>query len=782
MPHLPIQSLYSDFLSTLPHQHLVVEAQTGSGKSTCLPLWAAQQGRVLVIEPRRIACTSLAQFLAEQHSESVGQTVGYAIKLESCYNEQSQIVFVTPGVALRWLAEEGLATFDIVIIDEFHERRWDSDLLLALLREQANKRLVVTSATLEGERLAHYLNAKRLQADGRQYEVVIEYHSKESHQLPASYRLAERVVHEVRHAREYTPADILVFLPGRKEISQCQQLLAGQSSLLVVPLHASVSEQDRHRALNPQPQQKVVLATNVAETSLTIPNIAYVIDSGLERRTEQRNGRTTLTLKAISKASAQQRAGRAGRVMNGVAVRLYGQHAALEAVTPAEMQRESLLEPMLASASCGRPMAQLTFLEPLPEKSLQQAFAQLVTMQAIRDDGTITEHGKKIAPLPIDALYADLVARMAEKSLQEAMIDLTAALSVPASLYTLLPSEEQREKLNQQEPLSCDAQLLIQLVRGTVFEGISIETEALHEAQGLAEQMRQIYQLPQLEVASRYSHQQLAYAIARLHPELLFVRRVRRKEAMGNGKMEVLIGRNSRFSTEHEAALVLDHHSLPGRGIKQTMTLATVMMPIEQQAIEHLDLGEWRQAETESQDGTLLTVLKLYYAGREIAQKQVQAEGELAVKSLLDMVTSEQCFPGFAKQRQQEILLWKLYVDLGLDSATHEHHSITFEQWFTDQLTQLGIHSLAELELFSADDFPFEGIPYWEKANFSERYPFELYLGDLQLSVEYHPKRKWIYVIYQSGLRKTAPKRWELPRWEGYRIQFKKASRVIDIY
>ncbi|MFL7865242.1 helicase-related protein [Vibrio cincinnatiensis] len=781
MPHLPIQSLYSDFLSTLPHQHLVVEAQTGSGKSTCLPLWAAQQGRVLVIEPRRIACTSLAQFLAEQHSESVGQTVGYAIKLESCYNEQSQIVFVTPGVALRWLAEEGLATFDIVIIDEFHERRWDSDLLLALLREQANKRLVVTSATLEGER-AHYLNAKRLQADGRQYEVVIEYHSKESHQLPASYRLAERVVHEVRHAREHTPADILVFLPGRKEISQCQQLLAGQSSLLVVPLHASVSEQDRHRALNPQPQQKVVLATNVAETSLTIPNIAYVIDSGLERRTEQRNGRTTLTLKAISKASAQQRAGRAGRVMNGVAVRLYGQHAALEAVTPAEMQRESLLEPMLASASCGRPITQLTFLESLPEKSLQQAFEQLVTMQAISENGVITEHGQKIAPLPIDALYADLVARMAEKSLQEAMIDLTAALSVPASLYTLLPSEEQREKLNQQEPLRCDAQLLIQLVRGTVFEGISIETEALHEAQGLAEQMRQIYQLPQLEVASRYSHQQLAYAIARIHPELLFVRRVRRKEAMGNGKMEVLIGRNSRFSTEHEAALVLDHHSLPGRGIKQTMTLATVMMPIEQQAIEHLDLGEWRQAETESQDGTLLTVLKLYYAGREIAQKQVQAEGELAVKSLLDMVTSEQCFPGFAKQRQQEILLWKLYVDLGLDSATHEHHSITFEQWFTDQLTQLGIHSLAELELFSADDFPFEGIPYWEKANFSERYPFELYLGDLQLSVEYHPKRKWIYVIYQSGLRKSVPKRWELPRWEGYRIQFKKASRVIDIY
>lgn len=129
---------------------MIVEAETGSGKSTCLPLWAAQQGRVLVIEPRRIACTSLAEFLAQQRDEAIGQHIGYAIKLENRYSEQSQVVFVTPGVALRWFAEDGLEQFDVIMVDEFHERRWDTDLLVALLKERQSHRLVVTSATLEG--------------------------------------------------------------------------------------------------------------------------------------------------------------------------------------------------------------------------------------------------------------------------------------------------------------------------------------------------------------------------------------------------------------------------------------------------------------------------------------------------------------------------------------------------------------------------------------------------------------------------------------------------------
>ncbi|MEF1186596.1 DEAD/DEAH box helicase, partial [Vibrio sinaloensis] len=146
MNDLPINAIKTTFLDQIQSHDLIVEAETGSGKSTCLPLWAAQTGRVLVVEPRRIACTSLAQFLAEQKSEPVGESIGYAIKLENRFSEASEIVFVTPGVALRWYAENQLAEFATIIVDEFHERRWDTDLLVALLKKRPTHRLVVTSA------------------------------------------------------------------------------------------------------------------------------------------------------------------------------------------------------------------------------------------------------------------------------------------------------------------------------------------------------------------------------------------------------------------------------------------------------------------------------------------------------------------------------------------------------------------------------------------------------------------------------------------------------------
>ncbi|MCZ4374024.1 helicase-related protein [Vibrio diazotrophicus] len=781
MPLLPIQPLKSAFLSTLSQSPVIVEAETGSGKSTCLPLWAAEQGRVLVIEPRRIACTSLAEYLALQRQERIGESIGYSIKLENRFSEESQVVFVTPGVALRWFAEDKLASFDIVMMDEFHERRWDTDLLVALLKQQQKIRLIVTSATLEGERLADYLGAVRLKAEGRVYDVAVEYRATDSRQLPDARYLAERVKQEVTEVLTRTSADILVFLPGRKEIQQCQQMLSNIENILVAPLHASVSDKERNLALTPQSQQKVVLATNVAETSLTIPNIGAVIDSGLERRNVQRNGRTTLTLKQISQASAKQRSGRAGRVMNGISIRLYGQHAALEAVTPPSMQREELVEPMLAAASCGHRLSDLHFLEPLPEKTRVQATNILTGMKAIDEHGNITEHGVQIAPLPVDALYADLVARIDSKPLKEAMIDLAAALSVPASVYKLSSNEEAVEKLNQEEPQCCDGQLLIQLVRGKEYSAVNLDLEALKEAQGLSEQMREIYGLPQLEVASRYQHHVLTHAIAALHPELVFVRRERRKEALANGQMEVLIGRNSRFSAKAEAALVLDQHSLPGRGVKQTLTLATVMMPVSFDLIEELQLGHWAQVEASLDSGVLMSEQQLVYAGRVIKSKSVEASGEFVIQSIVNAVMAEECFAGFAKQRTAEIELWKIYVELGLDEKTKKHNDLTFETWFEQQLTALGIRSLEELEMFSGDDFPFEGIPYWEKEEFAELYPLEITLSDIQLKVEYFVQRKLVCVIYQGGLRKGDPKRWELPRWSGYRVQYRKASRVVDI-
>ncbi|XNS99152.1 helicase-related protein [Vibrio cyclitrophicus] len=793
MSLLPIDSYQNAFHDQIGNSHLVVEAETGSGKSTRLPVWASQHGRVLVVEPRRIACTSLAKYLAQQSGEKLGSKVGYAIKLESEYSEQTDVVFVTPGIALRWLSEDGLASFDVIVVDEFHERRWDIDLLVAILKQKASHRLVITSATIEGERLAHYLNANRISCEGRTYQVAIENRANESRVLPDIRHLEQRIAEEVNHQLIASRGDILVFLPGKKEIVHCEQTLAKSPDIQVVKLHASVSDKERGLALSGRnidtkndgdSLRKVILATNVAETSLTIPDIGVVIDSGLERRTVQRNGRTTLMLKSISRASAKQRAGRAGRVMDGVCVRLYGEHAALELVTPPELQREELTEPMLAAACCGAPLESLSFLDPIPEKSLNSATQTLLTMEAINTDHQITEHGKKLYPLPIDALYADIVTRIKNKALKEAMVDLTAALSVPARLYQLPNNADHLEALAQQEKEGCDLSLLIQIVRGRDYPHLEIDKQALNEAQGLATQMREVFELPQLEVASRFQRIELLKTIVNLHPELVFVRRLKRKEAFANGMLEVVLGRQNRFPDNAQAMLVLDTHSLPGRGVKQTLILATTTAPIPLELVVEADLGEWQQSETVVNDEGVFTEMALVYAGRTITTKLVEAEGPLSLKPIVDLVVSGAQLPGFAEARTQEIKHWQLYVKLGLDEQTQftpEIEQLSFELWLIEQLEVLGVTDVSELEMFEHNDIPFDGIPAWLYNEFSEKYPFSLCLADLQLEVEYLTGRKLIYVHYQSGSRKLSPKRWELPTWSGWRIQYKKASRIIDI-
>lgn len=783
MSQLPIDSLQAEFDQLVNHHHLVVEAETGSGKSTRLPLWAANHGRVLVIEPRRIACTSLAEFLAEQSGQPLGKQIGYAIKLHAHYDENTNVVFVTPGVALRWFAEDKLASFDIVMVDEFHERRWDIDLLTAILKQEKQHRLIVTSATLEGEKLANYLDAKRLRSEGRCFPVTVTHRSMDSRYLPNKKGCENDVVRTVKEALEDEEGDILVFLPGRKEITQCAQMLQSIDDVMVVKLHASVSDEERHRALTVQKQRKVVLATNVAETSLTIPNIRVVIDSGLERRTVQRNGRTALTLSNISKASAAQRMGRAGRVAEGACIRLFGEHAPLELVTPPELHREELVEPMLAAACCGYRLSELSFLDSVPEKSLNSALQTLQGMAAIDEQGDITEHGKKVYPLPIDALFADLVTRIQTKSEREAMIDLAAALSVPAQLYQLQGGES-AEALAQEEPFGCDASLMIRLVRGELLPGVNVDATVLDEAQGLAKQMREVFELPDLEVASRYKRDELTKAIAKLHAELVFVRRERRRDALGNGLMEMMVGRNSRFPEKSEAALVLDSHSVPGRGVKQTLNLASVMLPVSLSLLRELELGEWQQGETNYEEESPRATMHLIYAGRTICTEYQALEGEVAVQSIVEMIEDETLLPGFAPLRKQQIQHWKIYNALGLNPEPIEKtelDGLSFATWLVEQLETLGVESVEDIELFEAEDIPFEGIPDWEYQDFAEQFPLKLILAELKLDVEYFVSRKLVHVIYTEGSRKGDPKRWELPRWVGWKVQYKKASRVLDV-
>ncbi len=791
-PHtLPIDVIEPDFHRLIQQQDLVIEAETGSGKSTRLPLWAKQHGRVLVVEPRRIACTSLAQYLAgEMHSE-LGEQVGYAIKLDVRCNEQTGVVFVTPGVALRWYSENRLSDFDIVMIDEFHERRWDTDLLLAILKGVQAHRIIVTSATLQAEKLAKYVDAIRLSAKGRVYDVERIHIAKDSRFLPDYRSVIDRVCHEVELRFDSCGGDILVFLPGKKEIHQCRdKLMKLGEHLMLVELHAGVNDETRQKALNMQNKQKVVLATNVAETSLTIPNIHLVIDSGLERRTLQRNGRTVLSLKNISQSSATQRAGRAGRIANGTCVHLFGQFAALEPVTPPEMHREDLTEPMLAAANCGYRLHELEFLDELPEKSLDQALEKLITLGAVNNDGQVTNHGKQLYLLPIDSLYADLVTRVKSKASKEAMIDLCSAICIPPTLYTLPTSEDKIEALNGSVIEPCDVSTTLCLMRGQKVEGICVNNDALQEARALSDQIREVFDMPHRDSASRFSPSDFIKEICEIHPELVFVRREKRRAALTNGKFELTVGKQSRLLDSAEAALVFDYLSLPGKGVKQTLTIASVMMPItlsnivEWQVGESNGVGEWKHAGTAQTDGEVVSTIEYVYAGRVIARKEQSPQGEQVIDAILESIQKGILLPGLYQQKLRQIKDWQLYCELGLASDSNEHgveSDLDIDHWLREQLVSLGVESFDDMTLFEADDFAFEGVPYWEVEDFQAKYPIQVQLPELMLDVEYRVKGKRILLHHSSGPRKTAPKRWELPSWQGWKIQYKKASKVVDV-
>ena len=787
---LPIDSLKETFLSQLMQQHLVVEAETGSGKSTRLPLWAAEKGRVLVVEPRRVACTSLAEYVAEQMDESPGESVGYAIRFDNRFNDNSRIVFATPGVALRWLSEDQLAAFDTVIIDEFHERRWDTDLLLALMMKLNKHRLVATSATMDGQRLSDYLGAHRLQAKGRTYSVEVTHYANDSRNMPDIRGIEKKVSEAVVNSYQQHQ-DILVFLPGRKEIAQCEshlkQIFKEQVALGlmdVIPLHASVSDEERHRALTESDKQRIILATNVAETSLTIPGVTLIVDTGLERRTHQRNGRTVLGLHAISRASAEQRKGRAGRVSEGCCIRLYGKAAPLEVLTPPELHREELVEPMLAAACCGFTFEELAFIDSLPQQTLDKAKEKLLQMRAIDEQGKVTAHGQRLYPLPIDTQFAHLITVMPDKASQEAMVDLSAALSVPQRLWQLPSGEEDREMLASWQPVACDALTLVKLLREPIPDFANVDESVLKEARQLSEQIREALELPQLEVATSIRRDAWLQAVMEAAPELVYVRRVKRRQALGNGYNEVAIGRDSRFAESAEAAIVFDQFALPGKGIKQTLSLATCMSPVSLDQLSALEFGEEVQGNSQLMDDHCLVEIQRVYAGRVINTQWQQPQGQSARQALVKMMVAGTALPGLATKISADIHQWNLYVALGRyqqDVCLRPAAQVDMTEWLSEQLEALGVESAEDLELFSVDDFVFDGIPDWEREEFDQAFPYQVVLTDLTMRIEYHIARKLVTAVHASGKRKTDPKRWELPRWQGWRIQYRKASRTIDI-
>jgi ATP-dependent helicase HrpB len=433
----PISTLLPQLLTTLERgPRLVLEAPPGAGKTTQVPLalldapWLEGR-RIIMLEPRRVAARSAAQFMARQLGENVGETVGYRIRFENRISARTRIEVVTEGILTRMLQDDPLLEgVGALLFDEFHERHLAGDLGLALaldvqsqLREDL--RIVVMSATLDGERLAQFLDAPRLSSEGRSFPVTIAH-------FPA--RRDEALEPQARRAVEQAlaehPGDVLVFLPGQREIARVQTALQSvlDPAVQVLPLHGELPVDQQSQVLQPDPggRRRVVLATNVAESSVTLPGVRVVIDAGLARepRYDPNSGFARLDVVHIAQASADQRAGRAGRVAEGWAWRLWPQSQRLEAQRRPEIAQVELASLALELAAWGSD--DLRFVDTPPAGALAAARELLQRLGALSDSGTLTPLGRRMLTLGTHPRLAAMLMAAGTGTEQALACDLAA--------------------------------------------------------------------------------------------------------------------------------------------------------------------------------------------------------------------------------------------------------------------------------------------------------------------------------------------------------------------
>lgn len=463
MNKLPINDVLPGLKSALEaHNEVVVEAPPGAGKTTVVPLalmsepWLAGK-KILMLEPRRLAARGAAERMAQQLGEAVGKRVGYRVRMESKVSAETCIEVITEGILTRMLQDDpSLEDVGLLIFDEFHERSVDADIGLALSLEgrrmfadfrDAPLKLLIMSATLEGDRLAAFLgDAPVVRSDGRQFPVTVHYSPMPRRPNAPRDAQLNHLLNTVSTALDSSEGSILVFLPGQVEIHKAARWLESRvlegriaADTQVAPLYGSLDLSAQRQAVAPAPQgqRKIVLATNIAESSLTIEGVTVVVDSGLERRAafDPRTGMTRLSTSRISRASAEQRAGRAGRLQPGTCYRLWSEeeHGTLTTFSAPDIAVADLapLALQVLDWGSGNPAA-LSWLDPPPPGALAQAVDLLVELGAAsREGGTLclTDKGRAMAALPAHPRIAGMLVWAQQQGLVGEGCTLAALLA-----------------------------------------------------------------------------------------------------------------------------------------------------------------------------------------------------------------------------------------------------------------------------------------------------------------------------------------------------------------
>lgn len=579
---LPIEAILPQLQQALAgHVNAVLQAAPGAGKTTRVPLallaapWLGGR-KIIMLEPRRLAARTAAHYMAQSLGESVGQTVGYRVRLDSRVSAATRIEVVTEGVLTRMLqSDPALEGVGLVIFDEFHERSLQADLGLALCLESQSAlrddlKLLLMSATIDGTKVAALLgNAPVITGAGRSFPVTVHHFAPP---VRASRdQILQHVVSAVVRALREESGSILVFLPGTGEIRRVEQWLQAQISnpeVMIAPLYGELSIEAQEQAIRPAPagKRKVVLATNIAETSLTIEGIRIVIDAGLARvpRFDPNSGLTRLETVNVSQAAAEQRCGRAGRLEPGVCYRLWPEGRHLLSYAAPEILETDLaaLALELAQWGCREPQ-QLAWLDPPPSAAYAQAQELLQRLGALDNENRVTAHGRAMAALPLHPRLAHMVLRGRDMGAGTLACDLAALLS-------------ERDVLRTGKERNADMHTRIQVLHGAVRDA-EFDRGALQRVKQTAAQWRR-----QLGIAEANSNEDLlGVLLGYAYPD-----RIAKRRAGETGRYLLANGRGAMFmqheSLADEPYLVIAQ--LEGSEREARIFLAAA---INQQQLEH---------------------------------------------------------------------------------------------------------------------------------------------------------------------------------------------------
>jgi ATP-dependent helicase HrpA len=441
-PELPVSARRDDLLAAIKdNQVVVVAGETGSGKTTQLPKLCLEAGRTSIAhtQPRRLAARTVAERIADELKVPLGGAVGYAVRFNDRTSPDTQIKLLTDGLLLAEIQHDrSLKRYDTIIVDEAHERSLNIDFLLGYLRRLLPRRpelkLIITSATIDPQRFAdHFDHAPVVEVSGRTYPVEVRYREPGDLEHEEMEAIGDAVHELVREG----PGDVLVFLSGEREIRDTADVLTGRfkEQLDVLPLYARLSTREQQRVFKQHAKRRVVLATNVAETSLTVPGIRYVVDPGTARisRYSARLKVQRLPIEPISQASADQRKGRCGRTSEGICIRLYSEEDFEERprFTDPEILRTNLASVLLQMAALRLgDIADFPFLDPPDRRQVRDGLNLLEELGALDENGGLTRIGRRLAQLPVDPRLGRMVLEADRLACADEAIVIVAALSI----------------------------------------------------------------------------------------------------------------------------------------------------------------------------------------------------------------------------------------------------------------------------------------------------------------------------------------------------------------